>query len=177
MGTAATAGGWHDPDTFTAGDCANGIQANWLSPEIALWARDHETAVAQVEVAEAGVYDIYDLLIAESGDTQWNESAYIRIPTSLKPTGTPLFGNCGSDWIVQDPDNFGGQPPGTAMYLGTFYLDAGINDVELSHFCPLFLDGGQCAQFHFEDDPGSTCDTDNPNSVHLTGSGICLRPV
>ena len=92
---------------------------------------------------------------------------------NTRPDGTPLIGNCGSDWIVEDADNFGAPPAGTAQYLGTFWLDEGLNDVELWHYCPVYLDN-QCGQFHYTDDAGSTCDSGNANSVHLTGEAICL---
>ncbi len=166
---------WHEPEIFIDDDCADGIVVSWLSGEIAVLSWD-EPRTGQMEVPQAGTYDVYDIAIAESGDRQWNESAYLRIPSGARPHGLPLFGNCNDEWIVQDPDNLGPLPAGTAMYMGTFRLDQGVVDVELHHLCPM-VRNGTCTSMHNTDDPGSTCDTDNPNSVHLTGAALCLRPV
>ena len=62
---------------------------------------------------------------------------------------------------------------GSRQYMGTFWLVAGGNELQINHFCPL-VRTGFCTQFHNTQDAGSTCDTHNPNSVHVQAEGICL---
>ncbi len=166
--------GW-PPDDFGDEDRASGVLGTWLSGEIAVMSWDGGPALGQLEAPLAGHYHVYDLSIAESGAGQWNESAFIRIPNSANPSGLPNLGNCDGDFVVEDPDNVNPVPTGSTLYLGTFQLDAGINEVELWHYCPVYRDG-DCPTLHIPDDPGSTCDSSNVNSVHFTGTAVCLVP-
>ncbi len=120
----------------------------------------------------AGLFDIYDTSVAESGDSQMNETGFIRIRNSHSSEGEPLFSNCGLDWLVMDTDNEG--PPPNLVYMGTFDLDEGDNDLTLYHFCPLFQQG-YCSDFHIGDPNNNGCN-DGAHSIHFTGEGLCLVP-
>ncbi len=182
-GTGTGTGSWgtgtlgRDPDDpppeFGDDDCANGIPVPWIGPEAAVLATD-PFATGQIDVPAAGLYDVYDLVPAESGASQTNESAWLRIPSSAEPDGHPTWGNCGDEYVFVDPDNNGPLPAGTTQYLGTFWLDAGVVAVEVHHYCPLYL-AGQCPQYH--DPYGTPCEGGTANSVHVTGGAVCLVPV
>lgn len=132
-------------------------------------------AVATMEVSVAGLYAVYDTAVYESGGSQTNETGYLRIRNDSNPEGVPTLNNCGDEYIIQDNDN-SGSPPAALIYLGTFPLDAGANEVTLHHFCPLYRNG-ECEGFHIgaPDDP-SGCSGNGPNSLHMSGHGICLIP-
>ena len=163
------------PDDFLDDDCASGILGTWLSGEIASLSWDVGPALGQLDAPVSGNYHIYDLSIAESGPSQWNEYAFIRVPNAANPSGLPNLGNCDGDYVVTDPDNLAPVPAGSTRYLGTFNLDLGINEVELWHYCPVYRDG-DCPSLHITDDPNTTCDSGSVNSVHFTGTSVCLVP-
>ena len=123
---------------------------------------------------KTGWYHIYDYAVAESGASQTNEIMYIRVPNSDHPAGRSMYHNCEREWIVEDSDN-SGSAPSNRQYLGTFWLRQGTNALEMHHYCPLYR-SGSCGQFHNANDQGSTCDSNNVNSTHLTGLGLCLVP-
>ncbi|MEE2829047.1 MAG: hypothetical protein VX498_07660 [Myxococcota bacterium] len=132
-------------------------------------------ATATLVVPVAGLYAVYDTAVYESGASQTNETGYLRIRNSHNPEGTPAIANCGDEYIVADNDN-SGSPPAALIYLGTFDLDEGENNLTLHHFCPLF-DQGQCEAFHNgAPDDASGCYGNGPNSIHLVGDAICLVP-
>jgi hypothetical protein len=154
-------------------DCEPGTVATFDSGEIYILSWD-PYASAPLIAEEAGTYHLYDFSIAESESSQRNESAYLRITNATNPEGTPVFSNCEVDWVVMDNDN--DQPPvaGTRIYMGTFWLDAGVNTLELHHLCT-YIREGLCTDMHDEEDPESTCESSNANSVHYLGEGICLQ--
>jgi len=159
------------PPTWGWVDCPDGILATWHGGELVVFS-DDPPAVGTLDVPEAGMYDVYDLAVAESGPSQTNESAFLRIPSSWTSTGHALpFGlqNCDDDYVAVDPDNGGPPAAGATQYLGTFYLEEGANEVELHHYCERYFDGA-CGQLH---DGGTSCD-DGINSVHFTGEAVCL---
>ncbi len=143
--------------------------------EIYVLAWNNTQATATLVTPVAGLYDVYDTEVSESGASQTNESGYIRIANDHNPSGVPEWGNCVNDWIVPDVDNDG--PPALPwVYLGTFDLNDGDNQVILSHYCPIFR-AGECGTFHVGDpDAASGCNDSGPNSIHLNAEGICLIP-
>ena len=146
-----------------------------LDQEVAVLAWDSDPDVGTVDVDTAGTYHVYSNYIAESGASQMNESAYIRISNNSNPDGYPLLNNCNDDWVVPDLDNTGSIPANMVAYVGTFILEAGENTIRMYHYCPLYR-AGECPSFHVPDDANSTCDSGSPNSVHFTGTAICLLP-
>ena len=159
------------PPEVIEGEC-EGTNAVSISPTIYV-TTSAPTAATTLTASEAGWYHLYDYTIAESGESQRNETAYIQVSNSTNPDGHPALANCGDDWIVEDADNDGGLPTGSRIYLGTFWLDAGDNTLSLMHFCPLY-EAGSCSSFHDTDDSSSTCESGNVNSVHLEGEGLCV---
>jgi hypothetical protein len=167
-----------DTDTPPDGmldDCTPGTVATWMNGEIYVTSWDRDTQSGTLHVADSGWYHVYDYSIAESGDEQWNESAYIRIKNTTFPAGKPHFTNCNDDWVVVDSDNTGPMPSGSRIYVGTYWLLSGDNDLTMHHYCPVRR-GGECAGLEITDNPDSTCDSSNGNSVHFNGEGICLVP-
>ena len=162
------------PPVLMQSDCPEDARSS-ISESIAVLSWDTTSASTEITAGGPGWYHLYDYSIVESGASQTNESAYLRIRNAQRPTGEPLWGNCGSDWVVQDADNQGALAQGTRIYMGTFWLEAGANRLELVHYCPTFRDGS-CQDLHITDDPSGTCDSGNVNSVHLEGQGICLMP-
>ena len=152
-------------------ECTPDTTATFNASEIYVLSWNETTAQASITASVAGLYHIYDYSIAESGSSQQNESAYLRIYNTTNPSGTPEYSNCNDDWIVSDPDNNGALPQGTRIYMGTFWLDAGSNTLELNHYCPLFR-SGECTSFH---NNNTSCNDTNVNSVHYTGEGLCLE--
>jgi len=132
-------------------------------------------ADATLEAPVAGMYAVYDTYVYESGGSQTNESGFIRIRNNENPDGAPISPNCGLDYIIQDSDN-SGSPPAPYVYLGTFELVQGANELTLYHYCALYRQG-YCGSFHIGDpDANSGCEGSGPNSIHLEGEGICLVP-
>ena len=127
----------------------------------------------QVTATEAGWYHLYDTHVAESGNSQTNEHAYIRIPSTVSPTGTPAAANWEDDWIVADSDN--DSTPTEPVYLGTFWIDEGTSTLELHHACP-HINEGECTDFHIPEPATKDCSTTNWNSVHLELHGWCASP-
>ncbi len=122
-----------------------------------------------------GLYAVYDSYVYESGGSQTNESGFLRIRNSLNPDGVPSTPNCGLDYIFQDSDN-SGAPPAPLIYLGSFELVAGDNELTMYHYCELFRQG-YCEDFHIgSSDANSSCNSGGVNSLHLVGEGICLVP-
>ena len=143
--------------------------------EIYVLAWNNTTATATLEAPIAGLYDIYDTAVAESGASQTNETGFLRVANDHNPSGAPVWANCGDDWIVPDSDN-DGAPPDPWSYLGTFDLNEGANAVTLNHWCPVYRTGN-CAWFHVGDPDGpSGCNDSGPNSIHLNVDGFCMIP-
>ena len=141
--------------------------------EIYVLAWNNTEATGTLVAPMAGMYDIYDISVAESGASQINETGFLRVRNSHSSEGEPLFSNCGLDWLVMDTDNDG--PPPNLVYLGTFDLDEGDNELTLYHFCPLWRQG-YCSDFHIGDPDDGGCNDDGPNSIHFNGEGLCLVP-
>ncbi len=161
------------PEIVKEDPCPDDVNATFHPDGIYVksWDRmeDSGTLVADV----AGLYHVYDYTIAESGESQTNESAYFRVTNDTNPSGVPEFANCRTDWVVIDLDNEAPLEEGSRVYVGTFWLDEGDNPLTMHHFCPIVRSGG-CPDLHLTDDSGGTCDSDNPNSVHFNGEGLCL---
>ena len=157
-------------------DCDDGIEAEILPKEMAVLAWDPVQSKGTLNAPGSGWFHIYDYVLAESGASQRNETVYLRIPNADQPTGEPRFKNCDSEWIVLDPDN-NGSPNATArQYMGTFWLVQGLNEILLNHYCPLYRNG-QCGSFHNTDMESTTCDAGDANSAHMTGRGVCMKPL
>jgi len=129
------------------------------------------TQRGKIDVSQAGRFDVYSRFSAESGSAQLNESAFYRIRNSIAPDGTPILANCAGEWVVEDLDNDQSWPDDQYVYLGTFDLVQGFNELSFTHYCTLY-EQGECPQFHNQD-AFSTCDSDNPNSAHFIGD-LCL---
>ena len=157
-------------------DCDDGIEIEILPEETYVLAWNQSEANASLEAPSAGWYHIYDHALAESGASQRNESVYLRIPNADHPDGLPRYANCERDWIVLDADNQSTPGSNSRQYIGTFWLAKGHNDVELNHYCPLYR-SGQCDSFHDTVDANATCDSNNVNSAHLLGKGVCMKPM
>ena len=144
--------------------------------EIYVLSWNNSTATATLEAPLAGLYDIYDTDVAESGASQTNETGFIRIANDHNPSGEPVWANCGDDWVVPDSDN-SGAPLDPWSYLGTFDLNEGDNTITLSHWCPVFR-AGECDWFHIGDPDGASgCnDTGGANSIHVNADGFCMIP-
>ena len=169
-----------DPDPWID-DCPDGAYSvtDFYSAsggdEIYVLSWDPTEADATLVSPVSGLFAVYDSYVYESGASQTNESGFIRIRNSANPEGAPSTPNCGLDFIVQDNDN-DGDPPAPLIYMGTFELVAGDNELTLYHFCPLFRQG-YCQAFHIGD-PGqdSGCESGGANSIHVNGEGFCLVP-
>jgi len=161
------------PAEWEPDDCAEGVRATWMSGELVVLGGDGPQ-VGVIDVPVAGVYDVYDRAAAESGGSQTNESAYLRVPSATDPAGLPSplgLLNCLDDYVALDPDNVAPPAPGMLQYFGTFAFEAGQNDVELHHYCSHYRNG-DCQNLH---DGGTPCD--GVNSVHFLGEGLCLVEV
>ena len=168
------------PDPDPPGDLLHGCDspsatATWGDGEVWVSTTGSMTRRGNLDVSETGLFHIYSAYSAESGATQMNESAYYRIENDTAPDGLPLYGNCGDEWVVRDMDNDEPWAPGDYLYIGTFFLEEGDNDLELNHYCELFS-AGECAEFHVDEDETSTCPSSNPNSAHFSGD-VCLLAV
>ena len=152
--------------------CAPDVTASFDSGEIYVKSWERETDSGTLTADQSGWYHVYDYSLAESGSSQTNEVSYLRITNSRRPDGEPYWENCAGEWIVDDFDN-SGSVEGRRIYTGTFWLEAGANDLALIHYCPLER-RGYCPDFHDTSDAASTCDSDGPNSVHFNGAGLCL---
>ena len=140
--------------------------------EIYVLAYDPTEATGTIVAPIAGIFDIYDSSVAESGDSQMNETGFVRIRNSHSSEGEPLFANCGLDWLVMDTDNDGAPP--NLVYMGTFDLEEGDNELTLYHYCPLYQQG-YCSEFHIGDPNNNGCN-DGAHSIHFNGEGLCLVP-
>jgi len=162
------------PPTFLDGDCEEGTDEVVVEfSEIYVKSWDATLSEGTLYAYEAGWYHLYDLGMAESGASQTNETAMVRIKNSTNPDGLPAWANCDTDWFVIDADNY--SPPSDRIYTGTYWLDEGVNQLELVHFCPVYR-AGACGDLHITDWSDSTCETSNPNSVHLVGDAACVVP-
>ena len=161
-----------DPPPETLSECPDGVAVSFEPEEIAVLAADTAPGVGTVTTDTAGWYHLYDIALSESGDSQWNETLYLRVPNDTVPDGRPLWANCEAEWLVVDADNYGAPPAGTRQYMGTFWLDAGANSLNLYHFCNLYRQG-LCTSFH-STEHWTTCDSTSPNSGHMRGDGVCL---
>jgi hypothetical protein len=155
-------------------ECPDGAHAV-LSEEMVVLSWDPTTSSGILTAPASGIYHLYDFSIVESGASQTNESAYLRIPSIIRPGGTPFYSNCNEDWVIVDADNDSALPLTSRIYVGTFWLDTGDNPVTLHHYCPLYR-AGACQNLHIPDDAEATCESGNVNSVHFLGQGICLIP-
>jgi hypothetical protein len=163
-----------EPEPWVGRDCPDGQLATWHSGELVVFNVD-PPATGTLDVPVGGLYSVYDVAVAESGPGQTNESAFFRVPNPLDPVGMPSplgLTNCNGDYIVLDPDNTTPPPANGSQYLGTFWFEDGHNTIEMHHYCELYLQG-QCTQFH--DPNGTPCET-GINSVHFTGTAVCLVP-
>jgi hypothetical protein len=123
---------------------------------------------ASIEAGRPGWYDLYDD-IAESKKKQLNENAYMRVVNDTNPEGFAYLTNCGDEWVIADSDNDGSTPGD--RYLGTFWLDEGLNRIELYHWCDLY-EAGMCEEF-FNPERGHGCADAKAQSTHLEGFGMC----
>ena len=162
------------PPTFLDGDCEEGTdQVLFEFDEIYVKSWDATQKDGTLYAYASGWYHLYDLGMAESGVSQPNETAMVRITNASNPDGYPAWANCGDDWFVVDADNI--STPNERIYTGTYWLDEGVNHLELVHFCPIFRDGA-CDGLHITEWSDGTCDSGNPNSVHLVGGAACVVP-
>ena len=160
------------PAPYDEDDCVDSDVVSWSPGEIYVLGSNATTATGVLRASTPGWYAIYDIALAESGGSQTNESAYLQIANSSNPDGRPLYENCEGWWILADSDN-DGTAPLDPIYLGTFWLDAGDNEVTLRHYCELYRQG-LCTSFHNAAPSNGTCDSSNPNSAHFNGDGVCM---
>ena len=165
-----------DPPPNTIENCDNpGAVSRWAEGEV--WVVSNSTSSAKrtktgtLDVSDTGRFDVYSRYSAESGSVQANESAFYRIANETSVDGLPVLGNCGDEWVVEDLDNESAWPEDAYIYIGTFDLEEGYNQLTFSHYCMLY-EVGECPEFHV-DWIDSTCDSDNPNSAHFNGD-LCL---
>ena len=163
--------GMHAPP-YNEEDCAQEEPVSWSPAELIVGSWNSVSASGAVHVATAGWYAIFDTALSESGSSQTNETGILQISNAANPDGWPLFGNCGDWWIVADSDN-GGSPSDTPVYLGTFWLESGENQVTLYHYCTVYR-SGQCPEFHNDTPAGGHCESSNWNSIHMQANEICL---
>ncbi len=162
-----------EPPVEVISDCDNpAATAQWEDGEIWVSTTSQMTRSGTLTVSDEGLFHVYSAYSAESGSTQWNESAFYRFENDIAPDGKPKVANCGDEWVVRDNDNDEAWTEGDYIYLGTFQLAQGDNTLRLEHYCQLYNDG-ECEEFHFTDEPYSTCDSSNPNSAHFSGE-LCL---
>jgi hypothetical protein len=155
----------------TREDCPGDAEASWSDGEIYVLSWDDTSASGVLWSNQAGWFHVYNSYLAESGSSQFNESAWFRIRNSTFPDGEPFHTNCGDDYIVEDHDNSGSSTT-SLIYIGTFWLDTGDNDLQMNHYCPLYR-SGECSSFH-NTGHDTTCDSSNVNSVHYSGEGLCI---
>ena len=160
---------WQPPSE----DCAEGVPVTITNAPLVVLAWSPDTATGTIDVPRAGWYHLWDTTPAESGASQQNESTMVRMTNTVDPVGAPFYTNCGDDFVVLDADN-GGAPP-ARIYMGTFWLEGGVNTLTLRHLCPT-IRAGSCTSMHNTADPGSTCESGSPNSAHLQGGAVCLVP-
>ncbi|MCB0325626.1 MAG: hypothetical protein KDD69_18720 [Bdellovibrionales bacterium] len=133
----------------------------------------------QISVSRAGWYDIYDESPSDSGFLQRNEQSLLYVTNRVNPEGKPATANCGEYWAIPDMDNV--RPATDFVYAGTFWLEAGSNDIAMAPLCAV-VRAGFCTGLENIEDPLSHCatvsTTDNSwqNSAHLHHSTICLVP-
>ena len=165
-----------DDDDAEDEDCPNGVSATVTDSDgdgwVVITTSDTEDW-AIINVPVDGVYEIYDSQLAESGSSQMNESGYITVTNSVNPSGYPVSPNCGLYYVLGDSDNNG--TPASSIYVGTFSMMAGEDNLlTLHHYCPMYQDG-HCTSFHNGDpNTGSGCNTSNANSLHMDLDGICI---
>lgn len=155
-------------------ECDSDDIATFQGSEIYVFSWDPSTASGVIISDANGWFHVYDYSLAESGPSQTNEVSYFRIRNARRPNGEPYFNNCLSEWIVDDFDNI--ELQASRIYIGTFWLEAGENQLELNHYCPIQR-SGYCSSFHDNNTSNSTCDSSGVNSVHFNGLGICLKRV
>jgi hypothetical protein len=128
------------------------------------------TDTRTIRATVAGWYHLYDAYVAESGTSQWNESAYLRVTNARNPSGLPASGNCNGDFVVVDNDNSGTRP--SMVFMGTFWLEAGNNTLTFAHYCPRQR-AGHCPEHHNPTPTWSTCSSGQGNSAHLDLRAFC----
>jgi len=162
-----------EPPPLKLNSCPEGTVASFTPDEIYVLSWDDQVAEGALTTDAEGWYHVYDFAVAESGDSQWNETVAFRIINDTNPSGEAYWTNCDGEWWVEDADNQGEPAPGAVLYIGTFWLDSGENTLQMSHYCPVYR-SGNCTSFHRTDDPEATCESGNVNSAHFLGEGICL---
>ena len=137
--------------------------------------------VGRMVANSAGWYHIYRIpttTMADSGNHQRNESAFISIPNGKNPEGKPHPSSgpqCNGFKIFKDIDN-AGPPSSTTVapinYGGTFYLNKGDNLTSLNHFCKLQNLVGGC------DSEVDRLPTDDPSWSFGHGkTTTCVEPL
>ncbi len=163
------------PPQFRDQACPGGTLATFDGGMIWVGSWSNTSDSGTLTAPAEGWFHAYSTLLAESGNSQWNESSVFRVKNTTWPAGTPYYRNCSDDWVVPDVDNYGA-PSGSRLYIGTFWMDSGANTLQMDHYCPMYR-AGQCPGHHIPTDPSSTCDSGNINSVHYEGLALCLVPV
>jgi hypothetical protein len=103
-----------------------------------------ELNVASAQIQKAGYYRIFAEAWFNSGDEQKNESFYILARHNNGAVSSPRDGNAGVYKVVDDE---AGLPHASTRDSGTFYLDAGLNMIDMHHYAkisavyPQFLNG------------------------------------
>lgn len=85
---------------------------------------------SEANVAQEGYYKLFAEVWYNSGDSQKNESFFIRM-RDAGGTMYPQTGNAGSDWVVPDDP---GEPHLALREVGVFYLKQGKTTLELHHY-------------------------------------------
>lgn len=164
------------PPTELAGSCASlgGFHAELDDDSVDVESHDDSLDSVELTSPVTGWYEVYGRAMAREGDGEWNESAMIRVSNATSWTGLPVLANCDADWVAVDADNYGDRN-GTLFYLGTFWFEAGENEVELEHACPR-IRAGSCPELEFLEDDDTTCAANDGNSARLREDDLCLLP-
>lgn len=161
------------PQNQVAAVCAAiGLDADLDDNEVDVLSHDNSPELRTLTSPVAGWYDLYDRQMSKEEDGEWNESAMVRIVNAANPDGLPVLENCLGNWVTVDPDNYV-DPGDDLFYMGTFWFEAGDNDLELEHLCPT-VRAGSCGALEFLDDDDTTCGSGDGNSAHLDGTHLCL---
>lgn len=169
----------------------------------AKWGRPNYN-IGVLRATTAGWYHIYRMpnkIMADSGNHQRNETAFLSIPNGMNLGGKPHSSSgphCNGWRLMMDIDNDGPPPydeTAEINYGGTFYLNAGDNIVSYNHFCKMQNMIGGCDTYEDlvpTDDSSiplngyiSSCDypqtadqisLPNANSIGINIKAICAIP-